>query len=369
MIYHFFLDHRIGGQHVYLKNLAFRFQSKYQPFVITTGKGKMTDRSLLNLRRYWRPLYAVETMINSAMLVLYVLIGRIKRENTVFTVHGGAFLAPLIAARFTGIPVLWVIHETTPDYYKFIKLGRMIIGNSKSRIAVVAKRSREVYGLKSTSFLPASVNESFWSRERVNDFETRSCAWFASVPEREKIFRIVAVANLNPLKGIDILLDALRGVGFPFHLQIVGPRLSTHQDYAKRLEQQAAALLEADKGRRIDFLGWQDEEKVRALLASCDLFVLSSRSEASPIALLEAIAMGCITVAADVGDVSAMLEACPYKWIFPAESVADLRTSLSLAAAALDSQGAITRANWIGDLWRTEQVARATEALYEQLLF
>ncbi|XDZ70419.1 glycosyltransferase family 4 protein [Alphaproteobacteria bacterium LSUCC0744] len=328
----------------------------------------MTDRSLFNIRHYWLPLYVFEVIINAAVLIYDVLIGRIKRRNTVFTVHGGAFLAPLIAARFTGIPVLWIIHETTPSYYKYIKLGKMLIANSNSEIAVVAKKAREVYGLKNTAFLPGSIDESYWSLERVDKAEVVACSWLRCCAKGEKIFRIVAVANLNPLKGLDILLDALSYVDFPFHLQVVGSVLSTHQNYAKKLEQQVQRLIEADKSSRIDFLGWQHEERVRALLASCDLFVLPSRSEACPIALLEAMSMGCSIVAADVGDVSAMLAKSSNAKIFEAGCLPELVKEIVDARSRFCLEKAGNSKGFIGPEWQLSRLAEETAIVYRKLL-
>ena len=65
MIYHFILDHRIGGPHVYVNTFRKVLDDRFQSVVITTGVGPMTDRALLNLRHFWAPLFAVEVLINS----------------------------------------------------------------------------------------------------------------------------------------------------------------------------------------------------------------------------------------------------------------------------------------------------------------
>ena len=368
MIYHFILDHRIGGQHVYVKNLMPHFPKSLSSVIVTTGQGPMTERSLLNLRHFWPPLYALEVVINAAWIVFDVLLGRIKRDGLIFNVHGGANIAPILAARIIRIPVIWVIHETTSSYSRFIAIGCRVLRKTNYKIAIVAERSRLVYGLDNTVLLPASVDEKFWSREKVNNLEKQSCDWQHELSGGKQPLRLVAVGNLNPLKGFDVLLEALTDLQVSFHLQIVGSELTTHQQYAGALYQQAESFSSAKNCSRIDFLGWQDEVKVRALLASCDIFVLPSRSEACPIALLEAMAMGCRIIAADVGDVCSMLAHYPNARIFQTESVTSCTEALTLEADSVYVQSQQIGENHIGELWRAERVAAETASLYEQLL-
>ena len=64
------------------------------------------------------------------------------------------------------------------------------------------------------------------------------------------------------------------------------------------LELEARALL----GERIRFLGWVND--IATLYAACDVVALTSRTEGTPVALIEAAAAGKPVVATDVGGVS-----------------------------------------------------------------
>ena len=64
------------------------------------------------------------------------------------------------------------------------------------------------------------------------------------------------------------------------------------------LEAQAAAL---GLGPRVRFLGWRGD--LESIYAATDVFVLTSRNEGTPVALIEAMAAGVASVSTDVGGV------------------------------------------------------------------
>ncbi|GAB3325907.1 hypothetical protein GCM10027451_50930 [Geodermatophilus aquaeductus] len=112
-------------------------------------------------------------------------------------------------------------------------------------------------------------------------------------PAGHPVPRIGAFGRLTTQKGFDVLLDALRRVDLPFDAVIGGAG------------RDGEALRAAAVGLPVTFPGWVTD--ARAFLAGLDLFVLSSRVEALPLALLEAIAEGLPCVATDVGDVRSAL--------------------------------------------------------------
>lgn len=367
-VYHFLLDHRVGGPHVYADMLRKALNGRLTSSIVTTGRGPMTEHALLNLRHIWTPLYALELVLNVLILVAWAMAGKIERRGAVFAVHGGANLAPLMAARLLGIPVVWHFHETTLRFRNVVNVGKRVLEGSRYAMAAVAKKSMEVYGLDDAVFLPAAVDSMYWSRTAVRQDEMVACGWKEARAGEVRPYRFLAVGNLNPLKGMDVLLDALDEVAGPWELKIVGAPLATHRAYGDALYSRAEEITGRNGGVQVEFMGWQDKERIRALLASCDMFALPSRSEACPIALLEAMAMGCRCVATDVGDVGFMMDGYSAGKIFKAESVEacrdailDVQKRCSMPQASLPNFEA-------GHAWQMPNVIARAESLYRKML-
>jgi glycosyltransferase involved in cell wall biosynthesis len=107
---------------------------------------------------------------------------------------------------------------------------------------------------------------------------------------------LLAVGNLYPVKGHDILIQAL-GV-----LARENPDVRWVAAIAGRGEEQAR-LQELTRAMgiedRLRLLGFRSE--IGALLHAADLFVHPSRSEGLPLAVIEAMSTGLAVVASDVG--------------------------------------------------------------------
>jgi glycosyltransferase involved in cell wall biosynthesis len=114
--------------------------------------------------------------------------------------------------------------------------------------------------------------------------------------------RIVTVSRLHWIKAIDVQLLALaelRSHGVPATLDVVG-------DGPERgpLEFRARSL---GLGPSVRFLGAADRARVRTCLSCADVFVLSSLSEGTSNAVLEAMAAGVPVVSSSVGGMSEVL--------------------------------------------------------------
>jgi glycosyltransferase involved in cell wall biosynthesis len=112
------------------------------------------------------------------------------------------------------------------------------------------------------------------------------------------------VGHLEWHKGVDILLGAFKQLsereGFHnAHLHLVG---------SGRMETLARNfVITKNLVERVHFWGTQSQEMVFRLLKGCDILVLPSRHEASPVVLLEAMAAGKPIISTNIGGIPEML--------------------------------------------------------------
>ena len=122
----------------------------------------------------------------------------------------------------------------------------------------------------------------------------------------EAPFRFLCVGDRKPEKAYDVLLDAVgalagRDLGRRWLVEVAGA--AGDPEHLQALARHTAEL---GVGDLVRFLGPRGD--VPDLLAASDAFVLPSRREGMPVALLEAMASGRAIVAARVGSVPEVLE-------------------------------------------------------------
>ena len=112
----------------------------------------------------------------------------------------------------------------------------------------------------------------------------------ASVEQRAETLRqqygspmVLFVGRFVPYKGLDVLLEALRGLRATAVLVGDGP-------LRRALEARAQAL---GVSERVVFAGEVDESELRALYRACDIFVLPSVSRQEAFGLVQLEAMAC----------------------------------------------------------------------------
>jgi glycosyltransferase involved in cell wall biosynthesis len=146
-------------------------------------------------------------------------------------------------------------------------------------------------------------------------------------PRQSGPFTLVTIGSLeNPNKAVDVQIDALAEcvkAGLDARLVVVGGgRLQAG------LEEQARSLGVAD---RVDFRGWLPAgATVRAVLDEADLFVMASRTEGLPRALIEAMARGLPCVGSAVGGIPELL---PPDCLVPPDDAGALAAKIVALAA------------------------------------
>lgn len=112
-------------------------------------------------------------------------------------------------------------------------------------------------------------------------------------------FRLVFVGGLVRRKGVRELLGAMRLLGDSYELHLVG---GAGEDGLIAAEELVAAAADLVATGRVVFEGELDDAGVRGQLRAANLFVLPSRAEGTPIALLEAMAEGRPVLVSDAGN-------------------------------------------------------------------
>lgn len=145
-------------------------------------------------------------------------------------------------------------------------------------------------------------------------------------------YRLGWVGRLSQEKGADVLIDALALLGdLPLQVSILGT--------GRESESLAARARAAGVSDRIRWHGTVPD--AGRLFAAFDCFVLSSRTEGTPIVLFEAMAVGVPIVAAAVGGVPDVVSADEALLVAPSDPAA---LAAGIRAAHADPRAAADRA-------------------------
>lgn len=302
LVCHFLIDHRIGGPHKYVEVCANYMNKEFDSLVFTCGKSKTNAISLFNLRIINRYLYPIEVALNTIYIILIVGFLRIARGSIIINTHGVHNLAPIIAAFILRTPSVLLIHESMHELSFFARIALFFLRFSHGKVLSVSKNALDSYEVKCGKVVFSPVDVSYWqagNRLRLSSFNELNSA--------NSKLRLLFLGNLNPIKGLDRLIDALANFTNPVSIYVVGASLKSHSEYFNTLIQKSKAAKDSNPLLEIEFLRWQDSPQIRSFLYSTDLFVMPSSSEGCPIALIEAMATGCIPFVTDVGDVRQIL--------------------------------------------------------------
>jgi glycosyltransferase involved in cell wall biosynthesis len=211
------------------------------------------------------------------------------KPDAVVTHHIGPMIYGAIAARLSGVRVRAHVEH---DAWHLDSPGRMRLFSAAltigaPRLAAVSDYLADSLTRRTGKRVARVVNGVDLERFKPGD---RALAR-AQLGLPAQGFVIGVAARLQKVKGVDVLIDALALMRTPAVLAIMG-------DGPERaaLERQAHA---AGLTERVVFLGLRGD--VETVIPALDAFVLPSRAEGLPLALVEAQASGAPVVACDVG--------------------------------------------------------------------
>lgn len=143
---------------------------------------------------------------------------------------------------------------------------------------------------KQQALIPLGIDTNYYSPEAVSE----------TTIVDDDIFHIVTVANLVPVKEIQLLIHAIHQLNDPkIKLAIIG-------DYTNVYGQRMIALKEKlGLQEQVSFLGKQLD--VRSYIVNSDLYIITSKQEGMPMALVEAMSMGVPVIGSNVSGINYVL--------------------------------------------------------------
>jgi glycosyltransferase involved in cell wall biosynthesis len=136
-------------------------------------------------------------------------------------------------------------------------------------------------------YLPPTVSDAF---------RNSSCKKF--YPKSK--FDFISIGNLNPLKGFDLILSNFTIGKWCSRYSIFGGEYHTQKKYVDFIKK--LVELKVQDGLNISLNGQLQVKNVISVLSHHDILILPSRTEASPIVVLEALTLGMPVIASNVGD-------------------------------------------------------------------
>ncbi len=210
----------------------------------------------------------------------------------------------MLASELSGIPYSFTIHG--PDIF---------FNPNHWRIDEKAARARFVACISEfcRSQLMCFADQSHWAR-----FHIIHCGIdpgrYTSAPHKGA--NLLFVGRLAAVKGLPILLDALRDLSGDWKLTVIG-------DGPDR-----AALEAQAQGLNVDFLGYRSQSEVAEALSNTDVFVLPSFAEGVPVVLMEAMASAVPVVATRIAGIPELVDHTTSGLLVPPGDPQELRAAL-----------------------------------------
>jgi glycosyltransferase involved in cell wall biosynthesis len=197
------------------------------------------------------------------------------------------------SANAAGVPVIWWVHETQVGEHYLREDPKL-----RSALALVdivlapSERTASVY----RPFAEWAVRCSPYGIPDVGQVES-------SENGQPRAFRFLVLGSIEPRKGQDVFVKAVAALpvelqkAAEFHLlgRVMDP------EFGARVATEAAAL----ESMVID--GARNHQDALAAVRDSDVLVCSSRDEAMPVTILEALSLGKAVISTNVGGIAEML--------------------------------------------------------------
>jgi glycosyltransferase involved in cell wall biosynthesis len=326
-----------------------------KPFLESdTPRGEWRGVTLADL---WSPrMKGVEALVHSAAAALRCLV----RRPDLVHVHniGPALVVPLL--RLAGLKTVVTYHSPNYEHAKWGRAARVLLRLGEKAALGLSHRVIFVSGSQRARF--AEDPRYVYIPNGVAAAEPRPTSEVLEPYGLEPGRYFLAVGRLVPEKGFDTLLEAFAGATTDWRLAIAGA--ADHEtDFSRDLLRRAAA------DPRVVMTGYMDAPSLATLYGNAGAFVLPSRNEGMPLALLEALSYGAPALVSDIAATREVLGDRPFAHSFGVEDVAALRALLEATPHDAELKRAAADAPaFVGERYCWDAVAARTAEVYADIL-
>ena len=260
-------------------------------------------RALVNCLRSFDPIVHFNSFGERPPHPLLPLLCRLLRKTVVYSVHGYT-PTELRLKKIHRWPWSWIVNA---EFRLLLHTADRLIVFSDYMKALV---SRHV-PVNRIEVIPLGVNLRAYAAEK------------RTLRKSDEAFRIICVARLVAVKGLETLVKAI---------ELMQPKAKVHTYIVGvgPLRSKLQGLID-EKGlaNKVKLCGFLSDETKRAYLENSDLFVLPSLYEPIPIVIVEALAAGLPVVASDVGGIPELVHPGVNGLLVKPENPHDLAAAIS----------------------------------------
>ena len=352
----------LGGAQVHVRDLAAALSERGEDVTVLAGGGGVLFEALagsaVECRKLDRLIHPIRPRQDWAAYKEIRAALQDLKPDLVTTHSNKAGLLGRFAARLFNIPVVHTSHgflfSTRPNSPagRFYRLMEGAAARAASRVIAVSESEFEA----AQSLGVIASEKMAVVHNGLPDLEPPLAATPSADPPR-----LVMVARFAEPKDHLTLLKALGGLKEqPWSLVLVGD--GSGRARAERLAKQQGIA------NRVEFTGVRDD--VPAIMASSQVFVLSSRREGFPLSVLEAMRAGLPVVASGVGGIREAVAEGESGLLFPPGNVEALRVILGALiknSALRESMGMEGRRRFL-ECFTLEQMVDKTMDVYRSVL-
>lgn len=190
-------------------------------------------------------------------------------------------------------------------------------------VIFISRYNRDLYRgtLKHSANIYNAVNPLFFSHRP------------SGVPDKNSIIYVGVISNRKNLKLVIEALQVLKRRNIFFTLHVVG--WFKEKDLAYEID-----IIELVKryglGKQIKFHGWLKQHEILNVFDQCSAFILPSLQETLPVSIAEAMVLGKVVIATDVGAISEMFEEGKTGYLMKRNGLGELVTLLNSLHLHLD---------------------------------